>query len=141
MTVVQFTRFRATREQAVLDARLVALRACRGTEHELHGAYLIRLADGDWLDIAVWAGQPGGPRHWTTPPGRCPGARSSPRSTNCSARSAARSSSRTRTQASARSPDAVGAVLLYRIMTFKILVTIAWVGYQYLQDRARGRVR
>src|SRR5690348_1675394 len=26
-------------------------------------------------------------------------------------------------------------------MTFKILATIAWVGYQYLQDRARGRIR
>jgi hypothetical protein len=60
MTVVQFTRFRVTpeREQAVLDARLAALRACRGAEPELHAAYLIRLADGDWLDIAVWAGQP-----------------------------------------------------------------------------------
>jgi hypothetical protein len=32
-------------------------------------------------------------------------------------------------------------VLLYRIMSVKILVTIAWVGYQYLQDRARGRNR
>ena len=39
------------------------------------------------------------------------------------------------------SPDAVGAVLPYRIITFKILVTVAWVGYQYLHDRARGRIR
>ena len=31
--------------------------------------------------------------------------------------------------------------LLYRIITFKILVTVAWVGYQYLHDRARGRIR
>jgi hypothetical protein len=31
--------------------------------------------------------------------------------------------------------------VLYRIITFKILVTIGWVGYQYLHDRddrARG---
>jgi hypothetical protein len=30
----------------------------------------------------------------------------------------------------------VGAVLLYRIITFKILVTAAWAGYRYLHDRA-----
>ena len=43
----------------MLAARLAALRACRGCEPELQAAYLIRLADGEWLDIAVWAGQPG----------------------------------------------------------------------------------
>ena len=36
-----------------------------------------------------------------------------------------------------RSPDAVGAVLLYRIITFKILVTLLWIGYQYLRGRYR----
>jgi len=58
--MLQFTRFRlaAQRERAVLAARLAALRACRGCEPELQAAYLIRLAGGDWLDIAVWAGQP-----------------------------------------------------------------------------------
>lgn len=61
MTVVQFTRFRvpAQRERAVLAARLAALQACGGGTPVLEAAYLIRLADGDWLDIAVWAGQPG----------------------------------------------------------------------------------
>lgn len=61
MTIVQFTRFRTTpqREPAVLKARQASLRACRGTEPELRAAYLIRLADGEWLDIAVWAGRPG----------------------------------------------------------------------------------
>ncbi|HEY6314840.1 MAG TPA: hypothetical protein VIY52_29130 [Streptosporangiaceae bacterium] len=61
MTIVQFTRFRTTpqREPAVLKARQASLRACRGGEPELRGAYLIRLADGEWLDIAVWAGRPG----------------------------------------------------------------------------------
>lgn len=61
MTIVQFTRFRTTpqRELAVLDARQASLRACRGAEPELRAAYLIRLGDGEWLDIAVWAGRPG----------------------------------------------------------------------------------
>ena len=34
------------------------------------------------------------------------------------------------------SPDAVGAVLLYRLITFKILVTLLWIGYRCLQDRS-----
>ena len=61
MSIVQFTRFRVTagREPAVLAARQASLRACRGSEPELHGAWLIRLADGEWLDIAMWAGPPG----------------------------------------------------------------------------------
>jgi hypothetical protein len=61
MSIVQFTRFRVTadREPALLAARQASLRACRGSEPELRGAYLVRLADGEWLDIAVWAGQPG----------------------------------------------------------------------------------
>jgi len=61
MTIVQFTRFRTTpqRETAVLKARQALLRACRGAQPELRAAYLIRLADGEWLDIAVWAGRPG----------------------------------------------------------------------------------
>lgn len=61
MTIVQFTRFRTTpqREPIVLKARQASLRACRGAEPELRAAYLIRLADGEWLDIAVWAGRPG----------------------------------------------------------------------------------
>jgi hypothetical protein len=61
MSIVQFTRFRVTagREPAVLAARQASLRACRGSEPELHGAWLVRLADGEWLDIAMWAGPPG----------------------------------------------------------------------------------
>jgi uncharacterized protein (TIRG00374 family) len=39
-----------------------------------------------------------------------------------------------------QSADAVGAVLLYRIITFKILVTLLWVAYRYLDD-ARQRAR
>jgi hypothetical protein len=60
MTIVQFTRFRVTsqREPAVLEARRASLRACQGAEPELCGAYLVRLADGEWLDIAMWAAQP-----------------------------------------------------------------------------------
>jgi putative heme transporter len=37
------------------------------------------------------------------------------------------------------SPDAVGAVLLYRIITFKILVTLLWIGYRNLTDHRRRR--
>jgi hypothetical protein len=61
MTIVQFTRFRTTpqRELAVLEARRASLRACRGAEPELRAAYLIRMPEGEWLDIAVWAGRPG----------------------------------------------------------------------------------
>ena len=61
MTIVQFTRFRTTpqREPAVLKARQASLQACQGGKPELRAAYLIRLADGEWLDIAVWAGRPG----------------------------------------------------------------------------------
>jgi uncharacterized membrane protein YbhN (UPF0104 family) len=39
------------------------------------------------------------------------------------------------------SPDAMGAVLLYRIITFKILVTFGWIGYGRLRDHARRAVR
>jgi hypothetical protein len=61
MSIVQFTRFRVTteREPAVLEARQASLRACHGFEPELRRAYLVRLDDGEWLDIAVWAAQPG----------------------------------------------------------------------------------
>jgi hypothetical protein len=61
LTIVQFTRFRTTpqREQAVLGARQASLQACRGAEPEFRGAYLICLADGEWLDIVMWAGRPG----------------------------------------------------------------------------------
>ena len=61
MSIVHFTRFRVTagREPAVLEARQASLRACQGSEPELRRAYLVRLDDGEWLDIAVWAGQPG----------------------------------------------------------------------------------
>jgi hypothetical protein len=37
-------------------------------------------------------------------------------------------------------PDAVGAVLLYRIITFKIVVTFGWIGYRYLQERTQRAV-
>lgn len=61
MTIVQFTRFRvaADRETALLETRRASLRACRGGEPEFRNAYLIRLDGDEWLDIAVWAGQPG----------------------------------------------------------------------------------
>jgi putative heme transporter len=33
------------------------------------------------------------------------------------------------------SPEAVGAVLLYRIISFKIVTTLLWLGYRYVGDR------
>lgn len=35
-------------------------------------------------------------------------------------------------------PDAVGAVLLYRVITFKIIVTLLWIGYRYLHNTRRA---
>jgi putative heme transporter len=37
-----------------------------------------------------------------------------------------------------RTPDAVAAVLYYRIITFKIVTTLLWMGYTYVHDRPRG---
>jgi hypothetical protein len=45
------------------------------------------------------------------------------------------------TRAGLASPQAVGAVLLYRIITFKILVTLGWIGYRPLRDHIRRAVR
>ena len=61
MSIVQFTRFRVApdRKAAVLAARQSALRACQGSEPVLRAAYLVRLDDGEWLDIAVWDSRPG----------------------------------------------------------------------------------
>jgi uncharacterized membrane protein YbhN (UPF0104 family) len=36
-----------------------------------------------------------------------------------------------------RTPDAVAAVLYYRIITFKIVTTLLWMGYTYVRDRKR----
>jgi hypothetical protein len=58
MTVVQFTRFRvvAGRELAALEARRASLLACAGEQPELRRACLVKLGDGEWLDITLWAG-------------------------------------------------------------------------------------
>jgi putative heme transporter len=40
-------------------------------------------------------------------------------------------------RAGLKAPDAVGAVLLYRIVSFKILATLLWFGYRYLRKRVR----
>jgi uncharacterized membrane protein YbhN (UPF0104 family) len=40
-------------------------------------------------------------------------------------------------RAGLKAPDAVGAVLLYRIVSFKILATLLWFGYGYLRKRVR----
>ncbi len=38
------------------------------------------------------------------------------------------------TGAGLKAPGAVGAVLLSRIVSFKILVTLLWIGYRYLKE-------
>lgn len=60
MAIVQFTRFRvaAHRETDLLETWQAALLACYGGRPELLNAYLIRVADHEWLDIAIWDGQP-----------------------------------------------------------------------------------
>jgi hypothetical protein len=59
MTIWQFTRFRAgaDREAAVLLAREASLQPCWTARPALQAAYPVRLADGEWLDITVWAAQ------------------------------------------------------------------------------------
>jgi putative heme transporter len=37
-----------------------------------------------------------------------------------------------------RTPDAVAAVLCYRIITFKIVTTLLWMGYTYVRSRRRA---
>lgn len=61
MSIVQFTRFRVGPGQraAVLEARRASLLACQGSEPALRAAYLVRLDDAEWLDIAVWDSRPG----------------------------------------------------------------------------------
>jgi hypothetical protein len=56
-TIWQFTRYRVntSREQAVHAARQASLEQCWTTCPALQAAYLLRLGDGDWLDITVWA--------------------------------------------------------------------------------------
>jgi hypothetical protein len=59
MTTLQFTRFRLPpgREQTVLRARRESLGTCWTANPPLRAAYLVRLPEGDWLDITVWADQ------------------------------------------------------------------------------------
>jgi hypothetical protein len=59
MTTWQFNRFHvaAGREQAVKEAWRASLQPCWTARPALQAAYLIRVGDGEWLDITVWAGQ------------------------------------------------------------------------------------
>jgi hypothetical protein len=55
----QFMRFRVvpTREREVLAARRASLQGCWDASPPLRAAYLLRLADQEWLDVTIWAGQ------------------------------------------------------------------------------------
>jgi hypothetical protein len=53
---VQFSRFQVPEgsETALLSRRQASLESCGATYPGLRCAFLVRLEDGDWLDIAVW---------------------------------------------------------------------------------------
>jgi hypothetical protein len=72
--VWQFTRFRVTpaREGAVFAARSASLRACWDAGLPLRGSFLLRLADQEWLDVAVWASPDGSEADTVAPPATRP---------------------------------------------------------------------
>jgi hypothetical protein len=53
---VQFFRFHVPEgfETALVELRQASLESCGATYPGLRGAFLVRLENGDWLDIAVW---------------------------------------------------------------------------------------
>jgi hypothetical protein len=54
---VQFLRFGPPREggeEAVLEAHAAAVESCRASYPAFEAAFLVRLEDGDWLDVSVW---------------------------------------------------------------------------------------
>jgi hypothetical protein len=62
MTVVQFTRFRPLdeHESDLLAIRRSSLERCRAEHPEFREALLVRLENGDWLDVALWEVQDAG---------------------------------------------------------------------------------
>jgi hypothetical protein len=60
--IVQFTRFSLpdTLEPSMLAVRAAAVESCRAAYPQLRDVLLVRLEGGEWLDVAVWEGDPGG---------------------------------------------------------------------------------
>jgi antibiotic biosynthesis monooxygenase len=54
MTTVELTRFRAERAETLLEARTAMLADFRKDRDGFLDARLVRLADGEWLDIVTW---------------------------------------------------------------------------------------
>jgi hypothetical protein len=59
MAWVEFVRFRVSpsRAESWLSARSRAIEAFR-SRRRLQAAYLVKLDQGEWLDVIVWAGNP-----------------------------------------------------------------------------------
>jgi hypothetical protein len=56
MPVVEFTRFRVPPEQvpAMLEARAATIETRRSDWTGFVGSLLVRIDDGDWLDVSSW---------------------------------------------------------------------------------------
>ena len=56
MFTAQFLRFRSPpgREVHLLEAHKVAVESCRGAYSAFRADFLVKLEDGDWLDISFW---------------------------------------------------------------------------------------
>jgi hypothetical protein len=53
---VQFLRFRLPSgvETRLLEAHKAAVESCRASYPTFRAAFLVRLEDGDWLDVSLW---------------------------------------------------------------------------------------
>lgn len=54
MTTVELTRFRAERTEALLAARPAMVEDFRKDREGFQDARLVRLPNGEWLDIVTW---------------------------------------------------------------------------------------
>lgn len=58
MRTVQFLRFRVPSggEARLVEAHKADIESCRASYQAFRAGLLVRLEDGDWLDISVWDG-------------------------------------------------------------------------------------
>ena len=70
MRTVQFLRFRLPPggETRLLEAHRAGVESCRTSYEAFRAGFLVRLEDGDWLDISVWDGPPDGDDQPDYPP-------------------------------------------------------------------------
>lgn len=67
---IQFLRFRLPSggEKRFLEAHKAAVESCRASYEAFRAAFLVRLEDGDWLDISVWGSAVDGGSQLGCPP-------------------------------------------------------------------------